>query len=169
MITVFGFTFGDAMREMLLKFSDEPFAITYTSAICLIFFSSIAQIYVVLFMSQFEEHLEESEELMEKMEEKKRKNRERLLLMDLFDQKTFSIQANAFINYLEGGDEMKNDKNLTKVKSSSATPKLNESVNSEDSSRMVTTVNVDSSDLMEGITKKDLKDFKKVVDTNVSS
>lgn len=64
---------------------------------------------------------------------------------------------------------MKNDKNLTKVKSSSATPKLNESVNSEDSSRMVTTVNVDSSDLMEGITKKDLKDFKKVVDTNVSS
>lgn len=91
MITVFGFTFGDAMREMLIKFKDEPFAITYTSAICLIFFSSIAQIYVVLFMSQFEEHLEENEILMEKLEEKKRKNRERLLLMDLFDQKTFSI------------------------------------------------------------------------------
>ena len=107
LITCFGYTFGDSMREMLFLFKDEPMAAPYFTLIVLIFYSSLAQIYVVLFMSQFEAHLEEKEEKMRKKEEKEKETRERLLLMDIFDQKTFSIQANAFINFIEKGEQGK--------------------------------------------------------------
>jgi len=100
--TMFGLSFGNSMRETMNKIIDEPFVLAFCTAIIIVFFASITKVYVVLFMSQFEEHLEENEKLLEKAEEKRQRNKERLLLMDMNDQKTFSVQANSFINFLKG-------------------------------------------------------------------
>lgn len=73
------------MRETMNKIIEEPFVLVFISAIIIVFFASITKVYVVLFMSQFEEHLEENDKLLEKMEKKRQKNKESLILMDMND------------------------------------------------------------------------------------
>lgn len=81
-ITIWAFMFGDAIREVVMGFIDEPLSLIFTTAVILIFTSSLASIYVVLFISKFESHLEELEEAEEKKKEAIKKNREKQLKLD---------------------------------------------------------------------------------------
>ena len=81
-ITIWSFMFGDAIREVTMYFLDEPLSLLFTTAVILIFTSSLASIYVVLFISKFESHLEELEEAEQKKLSAVKKNREKQLQMD---------------------------------------------------------------------------------------
>lgn len=109
-MTIYGFTNGDAIREQVLKFRHEPLAYVYATAIILIFFSSLAQIYVALFINQYETHIEEQEEIEQKKQELKNLLKIKSIIKDSADDNNYSQQASEFMDYMHGKKDYEGSK-----------------------------------------------------------